>query len=664
MKTIRVALLCLALTGLMSLQAHAQSMDDEVLVKIGNEKITKSEFLNIYRKNNVNNEVIDKKSLEEYLELYINFRMKVMEAESLGMDTVKAFIQELDGYRTQLAQPYLTDEAATEKLIREAYDRMLQDVRASHILIRLASDAPPADTLAAYRKVMEISRKIEEGTDFGDLAVTYSDDPSSKDRPASPNRPPMKGNRGDLGYFTVFDMVYPFENGAYNTPVNNVSQPVRTDFGYHLIKVTDKKKAMGKVQVAHILVTFPPEPTPDDSLRIKEEALAAYQEILDGADFSDVVKKYSDDKGTAEKGGILPYFGVNRMIPEFITEVSRLENIGEVSPPFLSSYGWHIVKLIDKKGIGTFEEVQSEIKQKIARNDRAKVSRESFINQLKKEYSFTEYPENMAELLNVVNDSLIEGTWNPGVASGMTKSLFEIDNKGYTQEEFAVYLSKNQKGLSDNVSVENAVRSIYKKYVDERIIAYEDSGLEEKYPEFGMLMKEYRDGILLFELTDKKVWSKAIQDTSGLEGFYDANKNNYMWGPRVEATVYSITNPKEVKAVRKLVSKGIPNNDILDRINNDSLMILTIVRDKFQAGDAQVIDSVEWITGISENVVINGVTSFAVIHQVLGPEPKLLSEARGIITADYQNFLEQEWIMELRRKYPFEINQVVLESIK
>lgn len=664
MKTIRVTLLGVVMTGLMSLQTHAQSMDDDVLVKIGNEKITKSEFLNIYRKNNVNNEVIDKKSLEEYLELYINFKMKVMEAESLGMDTVLAFIQELDGYRRQLAQPYLTDETATEKLIREAYDRMRQDVRASHILIRLASDAPPADTLAAYQKIMDISRKIAEGTNFGDLAVTYSDDPSSKDRPASPNRPPMKGNRGDLGYFTVFDMVYPFENGAYNTPVGKVSRPVRTDFGYHLIKVTDKKEAMGKVQVAHILITLPPESIQDDSLRLKEKAMAAYQEILDGMDFSDVVKKYSDDKGTSEKGGVLPYFGVNRMIPEFISEVSHLEEIGEVSPPFLTAYGWHIVKLIDKKGIGTFDEVQSEIKQKIARNDRAKVSRESFINKLKSEYGFTEYPENLAELLCLVNDSLIEGTWDPGAAIGMTKFLFEIDNNGYTQEDFSVYLAKNQKGISDNVSVENAVHSTYKKFVDEQIMAYEDSRLEEKYHEFGMLMKEYRDGILLFELTDKMVWSKAIQDTTGLEQYYEANKNHYMWGPRVDATVYSVTSPKQVKTVRKLVSKGISNNDILDRINDDSLMILSIISDKFQAGDHEVIDSVEWFTGISENVVINGVTSFAVIHHVLDPEPKLLSETRGIITADYQNFLEQEWILVLRRKYPFEINQAVLESIK
>ncbi|MBP6978583.1 MAG: peptidylprolyl isomerase [Bacteroidales bacterium] len=651
--------------GALSLQIQAQPInDDEVIVTIAGEKITKEEFLNIYTKNNVNNDVIDKKSLEDYLELYINFKLKVREAEDMGMDTVRSFIQELNGYRTQLAQPYLTDESVTENLIREAYERMQYDIRASHILIRIAPDAPPSDTLAAYQKIISIRREIMGGEDFGEMAVTYSDDPSSKDRPAASNRPPMKGNHGDLGYFTVFDMVYPFENGAFRTPVGEISEPVKTDFGYHLIKVTDKKKALGKVLVAHILITFPANASPQDSLRLKEKALQAYHEITSGKDFAEVAKTYSDDKGTFEKGGILPWFGVNRMIPEFIVEVSRLEKIDDVTAPFITSYGWHIVKLLDKKPIGTLEERNAEIKQKIARNDRANIGKTQFINKIKKLYTYREFPENLVEFYSIVNDSLLQAAWDPSPAKGMNKPLFSLDGKEYTQDDFAQYLAKNQKGLSTELPVISAVNKIFRRYTEDMIIRYEDSRLEDKYPDFRMLMKEYRDGILLFDLTDKKIWSKAIQDSVGLQQFYESNKQNYRWNERIDATIYSLTSSDQIKTVRKLAKKNTPKNDILSQINQDSLMILSIYNDKYERGDNEIADQVEWKPGMSDNVVSHDTTSFVVIHQILPAGYKLLGETRGIITADYQNYLEQEWIKELRTRYPVVINYAVLESIK
>ncbi len=642
----------------------AQWQNDDVLITVAGEKITAGEFLSIYSKNNVNNDVIDKKSLEDYLQLYINFKLKVKEAEDLGMDTVKSFIQELNGYRAQLAQPYLTDEAVTEKLMKEAYDRMLSDIRASHILVRLAADARPADTLIAYNKILDIRKKIMNGKDFSEMAMEYSDDPSSKDRPASPNRPSMKGNHGDLGYFTVFDMVYPFENGAYQTAPGEVSQPVRTDFGYHLIKVTDRKEALGKALVAHILITFPANPTHEDSARLKEKALAAYNEILAGKDFAEVVKTYSDDKGTFEKGGILPWFGVNRMIPEFIAEISRIEKIDDVTLPFLTVYGWHIVKLLDRKEIGSFEERTAEIKQKISRNDRGNISKDQFIRKMKSIYNYREYPENLDEFCSVVSDSLLKATWDASAAKGMIKPLFTLDGKNYQQEDFAGYLAKNQKGLSAEPSVKAAVEKVFGKYAEDRIIRYEDSRLESKYPEFRTLMKEYRDGILLFELTDEKIWSKAIRDTLGLQNFYALNKENYTWGQRVDATIYTVASSSEVKTVRKLARKNTPKDDILSQINQDSLMILTIVNDKYEIGDNEVIDHVEWKVGMSPNIVTADTTSFVVIHEILPPGYKLLSEARGIITADYQNYLEQEWIKELRARYPVEINYSILDSIK
>ncbi len=665
MKSKRLISMLFLVAALMWQTASAQNKTkkDEVLFTFNGEPVTTSEFLNVYRKNNVNGNVLDKKSLEEYLDLYINFKLKVLQAEELGLDTVKAFIDELKGYRTQLAQPYLTDEAMTEKLIHEAYDRMHYDVRTSHILIRVKPDALPADTMAAYEKIIDIRNKILAGADFGDMAVQYSEDPSAQDREASPKRPFMKGNKGDLGYFTAFDMVYPFESASYNTPVGQVSMPVRTSYGYHLIKVTDKKDAMGRVQVAHILIRFPADPAHEDSLKLKDKAFAAYREIQDGKDFADVVKKYSDDKGTADKGGVLPWFGVNRMIPDFIIEVSKLKKAGDVTPPFLTAYGWHIVKLLDKKDIGTFDNNYQDLKQKVMKNDRILTSKTSFINQLKKEYHFREYPKNLIPFYTVVDSSIFKAKWDMAAAAGLNKKLFSLAGKTYTQDDFAHYLNKTQSNaLAENIEI--YVNNKYHNFVEETILNYEDEHLEDKYPDFKVLMKEYRDGILLFELTDEKVWSKAVKDTVGLEKFYNEKKDNYMWNKRLDATIFTVSNPSCVQKARDLAIAGTPTDEILSNVNQDTLNCLTITHDKFQQGDNEFIDAIDWVKGLSGNIDKDGNTIFVLVHDILPPQPKTLSEARGIITADYQNYLEKEWIKSLREKYPVVVHEEVLESIK
>ena len=642
----------------------SQSRKDDVLMTIADENVTKSEFLNVYLKNNVNNDVIDKKSLEDYLELYINFKLKVMEAEELGMDTIQAYIDELNGYRSQLAQPYLIDEEVTEKMLLEAYERMFYDVRASHILIRVGEDAIPEDTLAGYNKIMDIREMIMTGSDFGEMAIQYSEDPSAKDRPATGRRPYTKGNRGDLGYFTVFDMVYPFESGAYTTQVGYVSEPVRTSYGYHLIKTTEKKEAMGQVQVAHILIMVPQKASHEDSLLAEEKINLAYEEIMNGEDFAAVVKKYSDDKGTVEKGGVLPWFGVNRMIPEFIVRISELEELGDLTEPFVTIYGWHIVKLLDQKEIGSYEDNRQNLNQKIAKSDRARQSTISFIANLKKEYKFKEYPQNLKPLYDVISDTAIfKGRWDVNSAKDLIDPLFELDGQTYSQWDLAKYIAdKQSSGLQESIVI--YVNKKYKIWMEETIISYEDSRLETKYPEFKALLKEYRDGILLFELTDEKIWSKAISDTSGLKTFYENNKKNYMWGERVDASIYMVEDEEYLKKILKLAKKDVPKNDILNQINQDSLIYVRIVRDEYELGDNEIIDAQEWIPGITDTSIHEGETVFIQIHEVMVPQPKLLSEARGIITADYQNYLEEQWIKKLRAKYKVVVNKEVLNSIE
>jgi peptidyl-prolyl cis-trans isomerase SurA len=648
----------------LSFSTILQAQDkDPVILSVAGEDITRSEFLNVYQKNNVNGEVIDQKSLEEYMELYINFRLKVKEAEALGLDTVQAFKDELAGYRKQLAQPYLIDEEMNKALLDEAYKRKQSDIRASHILIRVDRNAPAADTLDAYKRVMAIRKRILKGENFGKLAEELSDDLSARDRTAEGRT--MKGNKGDLGYFTVFDMVYPFETGAFNTPEGEISMPVRSDFGYHLIKVTDRKPALGKVQVAHILLKINPGATTADSNAVAEKALDIYTRAIAGENFGELADKYSDDKSTSTKGGMLPWFGSNKMIPEFIKEISELENINDITKPFISSFGWHVVKLIDRKEIGTYEDNRNDLKQSLTRNDRAKKSEEALIKRIKKEYKFSENQKLRDEFYKVVTDTVFAGAWNAEQAAGLDKTLFTIGRSSISQQDFAKFIEVNQRKRNPE-DIRQFVNGMYKNFVNQTLLAYEDSQLESKYPEFKALVKEYRDGILLFELTDQKIWSKAVKDTLGLADFYNKNKNNYLWGNRVDATLYTLSSTDKdlLAGLRKNIGKGISDNELLEQINNDSTSLLTTDRRKFSKEDNPYVDAVEWKKGLSKDIAEDGKAYIVYIHEVLLPEPKQLDEARGLITADYQNFLEQRWIKELREKYPYQVNQEVLSSIK
>lgn len=675
------SLLTATLLGLSTL-LFAQKTDDPVLLTVGGENVTKSEFLKVYNKNNLKKDVIDKKSLEEYLDLYINFKLKVKEAESLGMDTVKKFITELAGYRKQLAQPYLVDKDVNDKLLQEAFDRMQWDIRASHILIKVSSTASPADTMAAYKKIMAIRDRIVKGESFAKLAVELSEDPSARDQAATGNRPFVKGNAGDLGYFTALDLVYPFETAAYNTKVGEISMPVRTDFGYHLIKVADKKAAMGKVQVAHLLITIPANSTKEDSAKLKAKIYEISDSIKAGASFEAMVKKYSDDKASAPKGGVLPWFGVNRMVPEFIVAISKLKNKGDISDPVQTTYGWHIIKFLDRKpAASVLDSVKTELKSKIAKDSRSSKSKESMVAKIKKEYNFNETDNALNDFCIVVDtipvsvksnaspiktfskDTLCYGKWTDEKYKNLSKIMFQLGDKTYTQKDFAVYLkSKSPNKKAESIS---NIKKSYKQFTDDAAIDYEDSHLEAKYPEFKDLMKEYRDGILLFELTDQKVWTKAVKDTTGLASFYEKNKNNYMWGDRVDATIYTCANPAIAKTVRKYVKKGkLGNDEILKLVNKDSQLNLKIESDKYSRKENDIIDTIPWVPGLSGDVTKDKSVAFVKITKLIPAEPKTLNEAKGMITADYQTYLEKEWITELKGKYPVVINKDVFSAIK
>lgn len=642
--------------------SFSQTVDDPVLITIAGEKITKSEFLAVYQKNNIKNEELNKENVEAYLELFINYKLKVHEAEALGLDTLTSFVNELAGYRRQLARPYLSNREVMDKLIKEAYDRMQWDIRALHILIKISQNASPKDTLAAYNKIMNIRRQILEGADFSEMAKQYSDDPSAKDRPAENGRPPIPGNGGDLGFFTVLNLVYPFENAAYSLNVGEISMPVRTSYGYHLIKVVDKKPAIGKVQAAHILIRN--VEGKEDSIKARVDE--AYNKILKGEKYEDIVNEYSDDKGSAAKGGVLPWFGAFRMAPSFLVPLYDMKP-GDISKPVQTVYGWHIIKLIDKQGIGSFEDVKNDLKMRISKDQRAYIAKDKLVARLKDEYSFSYNQKVLNKMKLLLTDSIYNNKWVVPEDEALEDILCTIGEKKYTLGEFAEYISTKQANCSKGDDLGVFVENIFVTFSDDKILEYENDRLEEKYPEFRALMKEYRDGILLFDLMDKKVWSKAVKDTAGLQNFYETVKENYLYNKRADAVLFSVSDPKAEKSLKKYLKKadkkGYTPEDIAGFINTDSIPLVTYNVLLVDSGKNEYIDQVAWknntVTTFNEgdkNVVLW-------FRSVRNPEPKPLEEVKGVVTAAYQNFLEKEWVEELRNKYTWHVNEEVLKSI-
>ncbi len=639
--------------------AQAQTSADPVLMTVAGKNITKSEFEAIYHKNNNKSASADSKSLQDYLELFINFKLKVREAEELGLDTVAAFKNELEGYRKQLAAPYLTDNEVNDMLLKEAYDRMKKDVRASHILIKCDAAALPKDTLIAYNKAIAARNRILKGEDFSKVARELSEDPSAKD------------NGGDLGYFTSMQMVYTFETAAFSAETNKVSMPVRTRFGYHIILKTDERPNQGQITVAHIMVKTPQKDAAvkdtsktDPKAKIDE----MYAKIKAGADFAEMAKQFSDDKGSAKKGGELPMFGTGRMVIEFEKAAFALKNDGDMSMPIQTQYGWHIIKRLSKKELGSFDELKPELKAKIGKDSRSQNGKESMIAKIKKQYNFKENLKLRDEFVKVMDTTFFDAKWKHEAAAKLNKdALFSIGEKTYSQKDFAMYLENHQSKRA-KTDFTLLVKDMYKEFVNESCLGYEESKLASKYPEFKALLQEYRDGILLFDLTDKNVWSKAVKDTTGLKVFYEENKSKYMWDTRAEATVYKCATEKVAADVRKMLKdkakKKYTNDDILKAINKDSQLNLNIETGKYSKGENDIVDKFEWKNGLSANSTVDKQVVFVDFENIIAPTNKSIAEAKGLITADYQNYLEKQWIASLRNKYQFSVDKAVLSTVK
>tara|TARA_B110000238_G_scaffold196226_1_gene236629 strand:+ start:6052 stop:7983 length:1932 start_codon:yes stop_codon:yes gene_type:complete len=638
MKKIGLSILC---------GAFAFAISAQDLLTIDNQKISLDEFKNVFYKNN-NNTELTKEYLDEYMQLFVNFKLKVKEADELGLDTIESFISELEGYRIQLAKPYLKNKEFDRDMLTEAYNRMKQDVKASHILIKVDENASLQQEKKAYDKILSIRSSILDSN------ISFTDAAKNNSEGNSPS-----SNDGNLNYFTAFMMVYDFESAAYNTKIGEISMPIRTKYGYHIIMVTDKRAALGEVKVAHI--TFKSgEGSDDNKLKEAKDNIYKIAEMLRNGDvFSDVAERFSEDRSSAVKGGSLPAFGVGKMVPEFESVAFGLKQVGDISNPFRTQYGWHIITLLERKEIPVFELVKAEIKKKIESDSRNELSKEALFTKLHKTYK-------------VVNNSKVFTAFRKksanAIASGKYKSSFEdnaklvsVNEKEITVNSFINYILSKQR-------IGNNIDQLYIDFVNKELLAYEESQLEINYPEYKNLLQEYRDGILLFNLTNTKVWTKAVEDTIGLENFYTENKNNYLWSDRVSATIYSCIDLATAKAVKRAIHKkhrgNITDAKILTKINNDAPLSLQINTKNFVKGENKFIDTVDWKKGIARDITtVDGSYIIIDINEVLTSGVKKLNETRGKVISDYQNALEKEWIAKLLKKYKVSVNKDLLYTL-
>ncbi|KQS47248.1 MULTISPECIES: peptidylprolyl isomerase [Flavobacterium] len=637
-----------------SFTSFAQNNNKEVLFTIDGKPYYTDEFARVYNKNIDLVKDESQKDLNQYLDLFVGYKLKINKANKLGLQNGQAYQAELKSYRNQLSKNYLTDSKVTQELIEEAYQRSQKEIKAAHILFMVDENASPEDTLKAYKKAVEVREKALKGENFGDLAVKYSEDPSAKE------------NKGELGYFSAFRMVYPFESAAYKTQKGHISKIVRTRFGYHIIKVEDIRDNRGELTVAHIMILKPNNQNPEEAEKAKATIQDIYKKLQQGENFESLAKQFSQDKSSASKGGVLNRFGSGQLSSEEFEDAAfALKNPNDYSAPVESNFGWHIIKLIEKHPLKTAQEMQSELDGKIRKDERSRLITNSLTEKLKKKYSIKRNDKLFAAISKTVNDKFYTGDWKlPENMKPFEGNLVTIDKKTISGDEFLKYLVAQQRGENTIRPISKLVEKKYQEYVDAKVNELYNNNLENEFPDFAAVMEEYRDGLLLFDLMEKEIWEKAKTDTIGLQNFYEARKNNYRWGNRVDALILSSTKMDMAKKAQKLLKQGKSAEFIKEKFNQNGKVEVMSNAGIFEENSDALPKGLEKKDGVS-GIIKDGEYYFVVkINKHLEAGPKTLEEAKGKVVNDYQQYLEEKWVSDLKQEFKVDVNQPAFEKVK
>jgi peptidyl-prolyl cis-trans isomerase SurA len=640
----------------LSLSTFGYSQNDEVLFSVAGDEVTVSEFDYIYNKNNGDEADYTEQSLQEYLDLYVKFKLKVQRAKTLKLDTIKSLQRELEGYRKQLANSYLVDNEVSDNLIKEVFERKKSDLDVSHIMIVCDDKANDNAVDKAERRIKEIKKLLERGDDFVETAKKLSEDKQSA------------ANGGRIGYITAMlpKGFYNLESAAYNTPVGETSDIFRTAIGFHIVKVNGKREALGEVEIAHILLRENKKGVAVAGIEDKIDSI--HTALKNGAKFNELSATHSDDAKTKDRGGYIGFFGINKYEKAFESAAFALKNDGDISEPIKTQVGYHILKRLSKKDLNDFGKAQKQLKRVVSGAERFDIARESLIEKIKKDGGLKEQTTVLNNFKNSLGDDFLSFKWE--VPTLKDQELLSFDSgQSATIQDFADYCKKQSKTrlrAGKNSKSAEVADNLYKMFIDDQAIKYEESNLENKYPEFKALMREYREGILLFEATEREVWNMASTDTVGLTAYYDQHKDRYQWKDRAKVVEYTLktTNAKEIKKAYKQTKKK-ELKEAVAAVNKDKQMLsyreLTLDKENDKLSGVR-----KWKNGALTEPAVdikNKRTTYYKIVEVMAPGTKKLSEARGYVISDYQDKLEKDWIEKLRSTYDVQINQEVFNGL-
>lgn len=612
--------------------AQDQPKNTDALITINNEEISVDEFMNIYNKNIQLVEDKGQNGIEDYLELYINYKLKIADAKSEDFDKKQSYLKEYEKYKNQLIKTFLTDKKVTSELLQEAYSRTKVEVKAQHILVRTTGQ----DTLSALNQIREFrSRFLNESFENLKKSIHNGNDIFVE----------------DLGYFSAFKMVYDFENAAYNTPVGEISQPFKTQFGYHVVKVLNKRPSLGQAEAAHIMIAKKSNNTEQTAeQRINE----LYRLIEQGESFEDLAKQYSDDKSSAENGGKLKPFKSGEINSELFVDTAFSLDVGAISNPIQTKYGWHIIKLLSKKPIESFEQLKFELEKKVKRDIRSQVIKKRMVASIMKQYQVqapksntisTYYKKNKDESRWILNESL-----------SLDNQLIKIKNRVLSYGDFLSFLNNNSK-------TKKSIDDHYNTFLENSVMHYKKDQLPFENAEYANVLKEYEEGLLLFDIMEEKIWNRAKNDSTGLLEHYNSNALKFIAPKNISGTIARSDKKSTLKKVMKLWVKNM-SNDVVSKMVNVKNQNVIFSTGTFEIGSSLLPKNTVFETGISKISPLDN--SYVILNVLKQQSEKVLSfeEAKGAVISSYQNLLEQNWIETLRAKYSFSVNLNVLNELK
>ncbi len=626
------------------INTHAQT-----LFSYGDKRVSEQDFLKAYSKNNIEGKVSEK-SYRDYLQLYIRYKLKVQAAYDLKLDTLTPLLTEGKNFRNQVADTYINDTESLNALVNEAYDRSKKDIHLSHIFIAVGKNMVPADTLKAYKKMKSVEEALKNGHDFGATAAVYSDDGSAK------------LNHGVIGWITVFTLPYELETLAYNTKPMHFSTAYRSKAGYHIFKNLGERKAIGKIRVAHILLPVPPNANESIQSKTKQKADSIYSSLSGGANFGELAKKYSGDNLSYQTGGEIADFGVGKYDSVFELAAFGLTKDGEISKPILSSFGYHIIKRIARKPIPErSKETFDGLKQRVTADPRINVSTKKFLDKIFAQVHFKRYPVNQDNLWGYTDSALQHKTIPKFSRLDDSTRVFSFNNKDIYIKDWIEYLRKLKN--TPAVSSGKTDSELFDKFIETSALSYYREHLENYNKDFSYQLNEFKEGNMLFEVMQRKIWDKASVDSVGLKDYYNAHKEKYWWEPGADAVLFTCSNQRAAENVKSKLSgnasgwrKLIDSSDGSAQADSGRFEMaqLPVAGKGVTPGE---------FTAFKNNPPDNTVTFAFVITLYSVRTPRTYGEARGFVINDYQGFLEDNWIGELKQKYPVKINEAALKSL-